>query len=539
MSVGRGRGLLLAVLVSAAVIATRELEFFAVAYDRFHLPAFDGHVYVAMAEHPGVFTVAPWGYRVLNPWLVRLFTLPLRDHVPAFFWSTVLGLGLGGVLVFAYLRRLGQPLLLALLGMTLYGVSGPVGEVVRYQFLAEPLTFLLEMAFLLALEAAAPLASLALIATLGVLSKEFFLLLLPLVFIVARERVGSGRALRDALLVALPALVATVALRRLWTPHIHPPLPALSWGTLSVAAARFADSWPEWRGAALLAGLTPVALVGAFRASGRRLVPRGAYLLLATLASPFVNPVTFLSVDIDRLLLYALPAVIPLALAALDGLLPRGERAPPAALPRWTSRLALVFTVGALVVPLGIVDSYRRVDLQGTRDATVMLSVFRETLETAGKLEDGEAFEFDAASGRYAQGLTKPFNLSQLRRVRWFLRDGWGPLAARHAGDAVMAAPEATLLLPCFRPRDLSALLSLDAERETRVEVRVNGRPVGDLLVGTEAHDLALSIPATLLFRGDNALTLRALESDPAHPRLRRFRIRRSEGVGGSQEPQT
>ncbi len=539
MSVGRQRGILLAVLVSAVVITTREVEFFAVAYDRFHLPAFDGHVYVAMAEHPGVFTVAPWGYRVLNPWLVRLFTLPLRDHVPAFFWSTVLGLGLGGVLVFAYLRRLGQPLLPALLGMTLYGVSGPVGEVVRYQFLAEPLTFLLEMAFLLALEAAAPVASLALIATLGVLSKEFFLLLLPLVFIVARERVGGGRALRDALLVALPALAATVALRRLWTPHIQPPLPALSWGTLSMAASRFADSWPEWRGAALLAGLTPLALVGAFRTGGKRLVPRGAYLLLATLASPFVNPVMFLSVDIDRLLLYALPAVIPLALAALDGLLPRGEPAPPAAMPRWTSRVALVLTVGAVIVPLGIVDSYRRVDLQGTRDATVMLAVFRETLETAEKLEDGEAFEFDAAAGRYAQGLTKPFNLSQLRRVRWFLRDGWGPLAARHAGDAAMADPEATLLLPCFRPRDLTALFSLDAPRETRVEVRVNDRPVGDMLVGTEVHEQPLSIPATLLFRGDNSLTLRALEPDSAHPRLRRFRIRRSGAVGGSQGPQT
>lgn len=526
MSVGRRRGLFLAVLVSAAVIAARELEFFSVAYDRFHLPAFDGHVYVAMAEHPGIFTVAPWGYRVLNPWLVRLATLPLRDHVPAFFWSTVLGLGLGGVLLFSYMRRLGQPVLSALLGVALYGASGPVGQVVRYQFLVEPLTFLLEMAFLLLLETGAPLSLLALIAVLGVLSKEFFLLLLPLVFIVRLERRGGSGALRDAMLVTLPALLATVALRRSWTPHIHPPLPALAWQTLSVAAARLGESWPDWRGAALLMGLTPLALVGAFRSKGRRLAPRGSYLFLATLASPFVNPVTFLSVDIDRLLLYALPAVIPLALAALDGLLPSSEPRPSATTPSWVSRLALALTAGAAVLPLWIVDPYRRVDLQGTRDATVMLAVFRESLESAEKLEGDEAFEFDAASGRYAQGLTEPFDLSQLRRVRWFLRDGWGSLPARRTGDAVMTEREATLILPCLTPRALSAVLTLDAPQETRLGLRVNDRPIADLLVGPGVGQWTVVVPANVLFRGDNALTLRAVESEAPLVRLRRFVIR-------------
>jgi hypothetical protein len=525
MSVGRQRGLLLAVLVSAAVIAARELEFFAVAYDRFHLPAFDGHVYVAMAEHPGFFTVAPWGYRVLNPWLVRLTTWPLRDHVPGFFWSTVLGLGLGGVLLFSYLRRLGQPLVSALLGIALYGASGPVGQVVRYQFLAEPLTFLLAMAFLLGLESAAPLPVLALIAVLGVLSKEFFLLLLPLAFIVRCEGRGPRRALREAVLVSLPALMMTVALRRAWTPHVLPPLPALTWETLSIAASRFDESWPEWRGAALLMGLTPLAVVGAFRSKGRPLAARGAYLFLATLVSPFVNPVAFLSVDIDRLLLYALPAVIPLALAALDGLLPSGEAPQPTSMPPWGQRLAVALTVGAMVIPFWIVDPYRRLDLQGTRDATVMLAVFRETLETAEKLESGETFEFDAASGRYAQGLTLPFNLSQLRRVRWFLLEGWGPQATRRTGDPVMEAREATLLLPCFTPRNLSAVITLEAPRETRIGLRLNDRPVADLLVGPGASEWTVGLPAGVLFRGDNTLTLRA-DSEAPLVRLRRFTIR-------------
>jgi len=529
MGIGRHRGLLLAVLVSAAAIVTRELEYFAVAYDRFHLPAFDGHVYVAMAENPGYFTVAPWGYRVLNPWLIRAVTLPFRDLVPAFFWSTVLCLGAGGALLFLYLRRLGHGELACLLGVALYGVSGPVGQVVRYQFLAEPLTFLLEMALLLALESGAPLPLLALVGILGALSKEFFLLLLPLVYFVRRQRHGDGRALRDAAIVVLPAAIVSVALRHYWTPHIQPPLPAFAPATLAMAAERLGESWREWWGAALLMGLTPLAVLGGLRTRARQLVPRGTYLFMVTIASPLVNPVTFLALDIDRLLLYALPAVIPLALVAFDRVVPhvttRGE---PHGTRPWASRASAACTVAAMAVPFLVVDRYRRVDMQGARDATVMLAVFRESLDTAAKLESGDEFAFDPSSGRYSLGLSKPFDLSQLRHVRWFLGDGWGERAPRRAGDVVMEGPEATLLLPCLVPRDLVADLSLDAPAEARLAVQANGRPVGDLLVGPEVKGATLRIPRAVLFRGDNALTLTSLRSSQPRVRLHRFSIRRA-----------
>jgi len=527
MGFGRHRGLLLAVLVSAAAIATRELEYFAVAYDRFHLPAFDGHVYVAMAENPGYFTVAPWGYRVLNPWLIRAVTLPFRDLVPAFFWSTVLCLGASGVLLFLYLRRLGHGELPCLLGVALYGIAGPVGQVVRYQFLAEPLTFLLEMALLVALESGAPLPLLALVGVLGVLSKEFFLLLLPLVYLVGRHRHGDGRALRDAALVFLPAALLSVALRSYWTPHIQPPLPTFAPATLAVAAERFGESWREWWGASLLMGLTPLAVLGGLRTRGRRLVPGSVYLFMVTIASPFVNPVTFLALDIDRLLLYALPAVIPLTLVALDRVAPHltapGEphRAKP-----WVFGVSAAGTIAAMAIPFLVVDRYKRVDLQGTRDATVLLAILRESLDTAASLESGDEFAFDPSSGRYSVGLSKPFNLSQLRHVRWFLGEGWGERAPRQAGDVVMEGSQASLLLPCFVPRDLVADLSLDAPAEARIAVQANGRPVGDLLAGLDLKGATLRIPRAVLFRGDNALTLTSLGPSP-RLRLVRFSIRR------------
>jgi hypothetical protein len=522
------RGLLLALLVSAAVVGARELEYFSVAYDRFHLPAFDGHVYVAMAEHPGFFTVAPWGYRVLNPWLARLLTWTSPDHSTAFFWSTTLGLTLGGVLLFLYMRRLGHATLPALLAVALYGASGPAGEAVRYQFLAEPLTFLLEMAFLLALEAAAPVGLLVLLAVLGVLAKEFFLLLLPLAWLVRRDRDGDRRALGLALVVGGSGLLVAIALHLVWTPSIQAPLPAVSLRTLALAWERLVATWPDWRGDLLLMGLAPLAVVGAFRTGGRRLAARGAYLAIVVFVPPFLNPVTFFSDDIPRLLLYALPAVLPLAFAASDGVLPRVDPSPPRAWSPATGPIAAVLAVGVVATTLSILDRYRRVDLQGSRDATVMLAVLRGSIDAAQALDAGDAFAFDPSRGRYSEGLPPRHNLSALRRVRWFLRAGWGASAPREGGTPTMHEGEAHVLLPCLAPRTLKGTLTLRSPSEVRVAVAVNGRPVGDLPVGPEARAFELELPAGVLFRGDNDLSLSIVGGGSPPVALEGFSLRPS-----------
>ena len=119
----------------------------------------------------------------------------------------MLGLIAASLFLFMYLRRLGYGVPASLLGLAAFGASGAVGEVVRYQFLVEPLTVALEVAFLLALQTGAGTLSLACVGLLGTLSKEFFLLLLPLVYLVRRSRDGDGRALRQALLVSAPCLL--------------------------------------------------------------------------------------------------------------------------------------------------------------------------------------------------------------------------------------------------------------------------------------------------------------------------------------------
>src|SRR5262249_19087138 len=133
-----------------------------------------------------------------------------------------------------------------------------------------------------------------------------------------RRRERSARAIGEMLAVALVAFVVTIGLRRYWTPHIRLSLPLLDWDTMGLAAERVRSSWGEWWLAPLLMGLTPVAMVGACLQRGRALAARGVYLLAVTLVTPFLNPVTFVSPDIERLLLYALPGVIPLALVVIE-----------------------------------------------------------------------------------------------------------------------------------------------------------------------------------------------------------------------------
>lgn len=520
------RGLLAAVLVSAAIISARELEYANVRYDRFHVPAFDGHVYIAMAESPRFFTVAPWGYRILNPWLIAI--LPFADVVPAFFWMTVLGLTLAGALLFLYLRRLGHGVLASLLGVVLFGASAPVGEAVRYQFLCEPLSLALELTFLLALESGAGPASLALVAALGALSKEFFVFLLPLAYLVLRAREGGAAALRTAAITAAPALLATLALRLWWTPHIHPPLPGPS--ALGHAFERLRESWREWWAAALLMGLTPLAVLGGLRSRARPHVAASAYLFLAALLSPLLNPVTFHVADIRRHLLYALPAVVPLALLALDRVFPHMTAPPRPELSRRRRWVAAALTAGCVALPLLVVDRYRRADLQGVRDAPLVLALFRETLRTGEEIERGSAFVFDPTSGRFSRGMSDASDLSELRRVRWFLREGWGPSSPREGGDAAMQGREASILLPCLRPRALEVGLALDAPTPARLLVLANGRPVGDLLVGIERRETTLRIPAEVLYRGDNFLTFSAPEGSPPRARLLGLKLRAGGG---------
>jgi hypothetical protein len=119
-----------------------------------------------------------------------------------------------------------------------------------------------------------------------------------------------------------------------------------------------------------------------------------------------------------------------------------------------------------------------------------------------------------------------------LNRMRWYLKEGWGAAPHYGTGDVVLRAERGDILLPCLRPRPLALVLAADAAREELVEVLVNDRPVGQALVGPEGRPAALRVPASVLVRGDNVLTLAAPQAGTV--RLRTLSFARLDGQGAS-----
>jgi len=445
-----------------------------------------------MAERPAFFTVAPWGHRILTPALVR--ALPIRNPIRGFGFLTFVGLAAAGVILFLYLRRLGHGELLSVAAVAAFGLTRPVAETIRYQILVEPLTLLLLMLFLLALERHAGLGVLVLIATLGALSKEHFLLLLPLVFLVELRRGTARRALAVAAAVGAPALCVTLILRLWWTPYLAaPPIPPLS-DLPALIAERLRAGIGAWGWSLVLSGLTPLALVGVWFRAARPFWVQSLYLLLVAVLPPLLNPFDFSAPDMHRLLLYAVPGVAPLALAAVDRALPHMSSPPPAAAHQaWTGRVAVLLTVGLLAAPLVFLDRYQRADLRGAADAPLVLATCRGTLAAAERAEEGETVAFDLSARPFREGQPP---LYQLGRIRWYLFSGWGSDAHKRAGPARLQGERARLLIPSLTPGALEVSLQLDAPTAMRLEASVNGRPVGDAGSGRSRTAVArLRIP--------------------------------------------
>jgi hypothetical protein len=532
--IARWRGPLLALALSAATITAQlwRVQDPHIVYDRFRLPTFDAHIYLAMAEHPAFFTVAPWGYRVLTPWLVA--ALPHVNPVRGLRYVTLAGLTLTGLMLFLFLRRLGHGEWPSLLAVGVFGLSDPVLEVVRYPFMAEPLALLILTTSLWALEAGVGLGVLALLAALGALSKDVLLAALPLLWVAARARGGSFRqaAVRTGVAV-LPALVVTLSLRLWWTPYLSGSHQSFDAAYVWAALKVIVNSLPLWFWPALVGGLMPLAILGALREKARPFLRRYGYLALLYLALPFAagvyvgepgEPTEFFSGDVPRLMLYLLPLLLPLGLTALDRVWPQMGPAPAMVdLKRPTRIVAGMAAVFVASLPFLLTDPYRRVELGRPHDGTLFLAISRETLRTAQRLERGKEVSFTPESYRWVRGKSDPPLLGQMR---WFLREGWGVQAHYGVRDIVMRSAQASLLLPCLRPRDLDLVLTLDSREAEQVEIFVNGQRLGAQRLGAEGTPWVLRVPAAWLFRGDNLVTLRRASDSHFGPRLLAFALR-------------
>ncbi|MET0556477.1 MAG: hypothetical protein ABW221_25800 [Vicinamibacteria bacterium] len=493
-------------------------------YDRDLLPAYDAYAYVALAEHPRFFTVTPWAYRALTPWVVSLWP---GDVVAGFHLVSSGALVLAAVLLFAVLRQLGHGARGSLLAMVAFLFASATGEIVQYPFLADPVTLALVMAFLWLLERGEGAGTLALVAVAGGFAKELQALVLPVVFFARVGRDGPARALGKTAAVGAATLAAMLVLRT-W---VALPQASVSVPPLAAVWAAFVRDWPEtWRGA-LLSGLLPLGLAGALLPRAWPFLRRDGYALAITLATPFAawayvgDPrVIFFGKNAERVLVYALPFLLALALHLADRLRGAPPAVPRAAvpLPGGVSIACGAAAVLALVtVALGL-DRYRRLDLRATRDGPLLLTFVRQSLAEARRLERGRFVVLDPARDVFVAGQS---DARDLGRMRWYLRDGWGPRPSSSSGaEVVMQERRATVVLPCLRPDDWQVSLWLSSPLAADVDVEVNGHPLGRAPVTAEAARHLFAVPADALFRGDNLLALAAPSAAPV--RLHRVAIR-------------
>jgi hypothetical protein len=521
----RHRGLALAVLLSAAAVGIHD-QTRSVAYTRYDLPDFDPWVYMAMAEHPSVFTLTPWGHRTLKPWILHALAGSNRE-LRVDRYVNALGLTVTGALLFLFLRRLGYTEVASLLALVVFLFTEPFAVLFEEPLLTDPISMPLAVGLLLAVEAGAGAAILALLFVLGTHSKELFVLFLPLVYLSRRHR-GEAAALKAFAAVALPTLFAVLTLRYWWTPYLRAPHVPLDLDAVRNVGAAFRHGWTAYPAAILVWGATPLALLGALRPAARPFLARYGYLAGVTLLAPFV---AFLNAPraapapyvVPRHMIYAMPFVLPLALLAIDRVRRTAGTppSPPAERPRWRWMAALA-TAAVLAFPFAALDRYRRAPLHDPLVGPLVLTTCRESLRTARALDAGREVVWDIDRTGWTWGRSDPGAMAQMR---WFLREGWGLFPWSQTGEARMVAPAASVLLPSFGGSGMELLLTLSAPDQLLLGIAVNGHPVERLVVTPDPRARAVRIPADLLFRGDNVLTFQRPDGGGA-PRLHRLVIR-------------
>ena len=288
------RGTALAALVAAGALLVQDrcARDPRLVFSRFDLPAFDAYAYVAAAEEPRVFTVAPWGYRVLTPALAHAAAGGEPSRVlRGFRLVNAAALLAAALLLWSLARRVGLAPWAAFAAVPLFVLSPPVAELVRNPFLADPLAVALATALLLALEKGASRPVLVLVALLGALAKESFLLLLPVVYLARRRRDGERSALASAAATMAAAGAVTLLLRAWWTPHLDTPVPAAALDTLSAAAANLRVVASRQPGAALsVLVAVAAALAATRRAEGRSLLARYGYAAVVAPPRALLQP---------------------------------------------------------------------------------------------------------------------------------------------------------------------------------------------------------------------------------------------------------
>jgi hypothetical protein len=263
-----------------------------------------------MAENPRGTHAPPYCYRILVPTMARAVPLP---PTKSFRVLTILFAWGAGVLIYYMLRSMGHGRFFSVMGIVLFHSLNFGTKFVLFDFwLADPALFFFSALAMLCMMRGAT-AGLTTALCLAVLSKESALFLLPLVYSMRAKRIFDRRALAYAAAVSIAPLAICVLLR-VFVPASGPysPLALLrQFGTgrmsSDLAALVRGGTLGTWGILALL-----LFLLGLRNRVDFAL--RGLPFLVLVYAQPLF------AANVDRLLVYGFPVVIPIAAAGLERL---------------------------------------------------------------------------------------------------------------------------------------------------------------------------------------------------------------------------
>jgi hypothetical protein len=277
----------------------------------------DHYHYIAMARAPldgdEAARTPPYCFRILTPLLVFALTR-LGIGSNAAFWLLT-NAALVGFLLCLHRLLLARGLSpgRAILGVVLAALVPGAVRWYEYQYwMTDPLCLFLITAAIVLAEEGRDRALLP-VSLLGVAARESYLLVLPWLFARWLRRDGVASALVSTARVALPSLALLAAIHLLVPSSPAPPLAAVVGEALSFRWRHLLDNQVYLATIGAFGVLLPLLLAFPGRAAtALRERPEDVLLVAGAYAS------LLLGVNTDRLLAYALPAVVPVALACLE-----------------------------------------------------------------------------------------------------------------------------------------------------------------------------------------------------------------------------
>ncbi len=274
----------------------------------------DHRHYIAMAGAPAgqatspLATEAPFAYRVAAPFLVYVATRAGVDLHVAFWLLTTLSATLFLFVLFRHLRFLGFGSGAAALGTTLAGLMPGAVRWYAYQYwMPDPLCLFL-VVLGIHLVATRRHGALGLVALAGLLTRESWLVVVVYGLLRWGRLEGAAIAWRRALAVFGLPLAVFVGVRVLW-PAAGPGLFEAAREMLPFRGRHLFDNQLYFATLGTFGVLAPILLARADRWRSARWEDVGVVLTVyASLA---------VANNTDRLLVYALPVVIPAALRAM------------------------------------------------------------------------------------------------------------------------------------------------------------------------------------------------------------------------------